>query len=138
MAVNSHKLDYVIFTIQEVDKKNVIKVASTQPAEEGKTDPDPENFKNVIFPSLLKQLEDYIKTPCYITLDFRYEHNDGNRDKLVLISWCPDNAKIKERMLAGASFQRFAGSLGGSFKKIEAHSMNDITYETVLEAVLKI
>lgn len=138
MAVNGHKLDFVIFTIQEVDKKNTIKVACTSPDEEGKTDPCAENFKNVIFPGFLKKMEEFIKSPCYVTLDFRYVFEGSNRDKLVLISWCPDNAKIKERMLAGASFQRFAGSLGGSFKKVEAHSLGDITYDAILEIVLKI
>ena len=43
---------------------------------------------------------EYLKdTPAYVAIDFDYKTTDGrDADKVILLSWIPDTAKIKQKI----------------------------------------
>merc|ERR1712024_51487 len=55
----------------------------------------------------------------YGLYDFEYEHQcqgtteSSKKQKLFLMSWCPDSAKIKKKMLYSSSFDALKKSLVG-------------------------
>merc|ERR1712038_799405 len=58
--------------------------------------------------------------------DFEYEHqcqgttDSSKKQKLFLMSWCPDSAKIKKKMSYSSSFDALKKSLVGVHKYIQA------------------
>jgi len=74
----------------------------------------------------------------YGLYDFEYEHacqgtSDTKKQKLFLMSWCPDTAKIKKKMLYSSSFDALKHALEGVGKYIQATDMAEASYECVLE-----
>lgn len=74
----------------------------------------------------------------YCLYDFEYEHSfqgtsDTTKNKLFLMSWCPDTAKIKTKMLYSTSFSALKQALEGVGKYIQATDMSEASYESVLE-----
>lgn len=74
----------------------------------------------------------------YALYDFEYEHtfqgtSDTKKKKLILMSWCPDTAKIKTKMLYSTSFNYLKQALEGVGKYIQATDMSEASYESVLE-----
>jgi len=62
----------------------------------------------------------------YGLYDFEYEHQcqgtteSSKKQKLFLMNWCPDSAKIKKKMLYASSFDNLKKSLVGVHKFIQA------------------
>merc|ERR1712130_1037427 len=62
----------------------------------------------------------------YGVFDFEYTHQcqgtteASKKEKLFLISWCPDSAKIKKKMLYSSSFDALKKCLVGVQKYIQA------------------
>lgn len=88
----------------------------------------------------LKHLEELGPDQCrYGLYDFEYEHQcQGTSDrtpkqKLFLMSWCPDTAKIKKKMLYSSSFDALKSACEGIGKYIQATDMAEASYECVLE-----
>ena len=61
----------------------------------------------------------------YGLYDFEYEHQcqgtteSSKKQKLFLMAWCPDSAKIKKKMLYSSSFDALKKSLVGVHKFIQ-------------------
>ena len=61
----------------------------------------------------------------YGVFDFEYTHQcqgtteASKKEKLFLISWCPDSAKIKKKMLYASSLDNLKKSLVGVHKFIQ-------------------
>lgn len=75
----------------------------------------------------------------YVLYDFEYVHSfqgtaePSKKNKLILMSWCPDTAKIKTKMLYSSSFGSLKQALDGIGKYIQATDMSEASYESVLE-----
>jgi len=78
----------------------------------------------------------------YGLYDFEYQHQcEGTTDttkkeKLVLMSWCPDTAKIKKKMLYSSSFDALKKCLVGVQKYIQATDESEASAEEV-EGILR-
>jgi len=46
----------------------------------------------------------------------------GKKEKLFLMSWCPDDAKVKKKMLYSSSFDALKKALVGVAKYIQVSS----------------
>ena len=61
----------------------------------------------------------------YGLYDYEYEHQcqgtteSSKKQKLFLMAWCPDSAKIKKKMLYSSSFDALKKSLVGVHKFIQ-------------------
>ncbi|KAF8645199.1 hypothetical protein AX16_008026 [Volvariella volvacea WC 439] len=84
-------------------------------------------------------LKDLPEDQCrWAVYDFEFEKEGGGlRNKLLFISWSPDNAKIKQKMVFAASRDALRRSLVGIAAEIQATDVDEITRETVLEKVNK-
>jgi len=79
------------------------------------------------------------KEDCrYGLYDYEYQYNpDGaqptNKNKMFLMSWCPDGAKIKKKMIYSSSFETLSKSFVGVHKVIQANQQDECTQEVVEE-----
>jgi len=75
----------------------------------------------------------------YGLYDFEYLHQcqgtteTSKKQKLFLMSWCPDNAKIKKKMLYSSSFDALKKALVGVHKYIQATDASEASRESVEE-----
>jgi len=73
----------------------------------------------------------------YGLFDFEYEHQcqgtaeSSKKQKLFLMSWCPDSAKIKKKMLYASSFETLKKSLVGVHKYIQATDASEASASEV-------
>lgn len=115
---------YIIFYIKE---EKVIEIEKCGDREES-------------YDSFLQCLSDLGPHECrYVLYDFEYIHSfqgtsePSKKSKLILMSWCPDTAKIKTKMLYSSSFSSLKLALDGIGKYIQATDMSEASYESVLE-----
>jgi len=79
----------------------------------------------------------------YGVFDFEYMHqcqgtsDSTKKEKLFLMSWCPDTAKIKKKMLYSSSFDALKRSLVGVQKYIQATDESEAAKETVEDQLRK-
>jgi len=73
----------------------------------------------------------------YGLFDFEYQHQcegtneKSKKEKLLLMSWCPDTAKIKKKMLYSSSFDALKKSLVGVQKYVQATDESEASREDV-------
>lgn len=119
----SKKYRYIIFHIKD-DKEICIETYGDRDAS---------------YDDYLQHLSNVGPEQCrYGLYDFEYEHacqgtSDTKKQKLFLMSWCPDTAKIKKKMLYSSSFDALKQALEGVGKYIQATDMAEASYECVLE-----
>merc|ERR1712224_156844 len=115
---------YVIFYIEE---EKMIKVESV-----GDRDASYDSF----FQDLIKAGEGECRYGLY---DFEYEHQCqgttevSKKQKLFLMSWCPDTARIKKKMLYSSSFDALKKALVGVHKYIQATDSSEASEEQIME-----
>eukprot|EP00946_MAST-07B_sp_MAST-7B-sp1_P003827 g3827.t1 len=119
VRLSKAKIQYVIFQIQKVDGMEAIEVV-----EEGvKVKEDAQDQAWDEFTGKLPENEGR-----YAVFDLRWQQDDGRkRDSVCFVSWTPDGAKIRQKMMYGATQESFKGSLEGIKSTIVAHDMSDLT-----------
>jgi len=115
---------YVVFYIED---EKMIKVECV-----GDRDASYDSFLN----DLMKGGEGECRYGLY---DFEYEHQCqgttevSKKQKLFLMSWCPDTARIKKKMLYSSSFDALKKALVGVHKYIQATDAAEASAESVEE-----
>jgi len=76
----------------------------------------------------------------YGVFDMEYMHETQGasaslKEKLILMSYCPDTAKIRLKMIYASTFEAVKKPLVGISKIIQAADMGDIEYKSVLDKV---
>jgi len=84
----------------------------------------------------LKQKEGEIDDCRYAIFDYEYlVETQGTeasfRSKVVLVLWCPDNARVKKKMVYSSSFDSLKKTLVGIQNTIQANGDDEITKECV-------
>lgn len=76
----------------------------------------------------------------YAVFDFHYELNpsEGKRNKILFITWSPDDAPIRSKMVYASSKDALRRSLNGIGAEVQASDFSEAAYETVLEKVAKV
>lgn len=120
------KYRYIIYHIKD---EKVIEVEST-----GARDAKYQDF----YETLQK-----FKTDCrYCVFDFPLKINvegSGDQapmsvDRLVLMTWCPENSKIKQKMLYSSSYDALKKALVGVYKYVQACDFDELSEEAIEEA----
>ncbi|PWO01403.1 hypothetical protein FA09DRAFT_327329 [Tilletiopsis washingtonensis] len=80
-------------------------------------------------------LEKLPKDDCvWGVYDFEFTKGDeGKRNKICFISWAPDDAKIKAKMLAASSKDALRKALVGVAVEVQATDIDEVAYDAVLE-----
>merc|ERR1712088_738792 len=60
---------------------------------------------------------------------------EAQKDKLVLVSWCPDTAKVKKKMLYSSSFEALKKALGDSITCVQANDESDLDKKNVEDKI---
>lgn len=68
-----------------------------------------------------------------IILLYHSSQQASKKQKLFLMSWCPDTAKVKKKMLYSSSFDALKKSLVGVQKYIQATDLSEASEEAVEE-----
>merc|ERR1712108_49849 len=119
----SHKYRYVIYK-RNADNTQIVVEATVDPS---KTYDD--------FCAALPANE------CrYGVFDLEYEKSqaDGVRQKILLVVWAPDTAKIKDKMLTASSKDALKKQLIGISTEIQATDRSEIAYDYILDRVQSI
>jgi len=135
-AISKQKRDFVFYSISQ--KPESIIVAALHPAEEGKTNPDPEAYAAEVHPQFLKALEGLGNDPVFVALDFRYKNNEGNpASKIVGIKYCPDKAAIKVKFSFGSTWVSWKQAMGIAVT-LEVSTLAEVSFDNVRERCLKL
>merc|ERR1711912_24465 len=68
--------------------------------------------------------------PAYIAINFAYETTDGQpADKIILLSWIPDDAKIKLKMSYAGTKEAVKSALVGIALNINATELSEANVE---------
>ncbi|KAL0961008.1 hypothetical protein HGRIS_006001 [Hohenbuehelia grisea] len=79
-------------------------------------------------------LKDLPETECrWAVYDFEFEKEGSQRNKICFVSWSPDDAKIKNKMLFASSKDALRRSLQGVAVEIQATAFDEVAYESVLD-----
>ncbi|KAK0168967.1 hypothetical protein PV327_002723 [Microctonus hyperodae] len=96
--------------------------------------------RDAVYDSFLEDLQKGGSGECrYGLFDFEYTHQcqgtseASKKQKLFLMSWCPDTAKVKKKMLYSSSFDALKKSLVGVQKYIQATDLSEASEEAVEE-----
>jgi len=72
----------------------------------------------------------------YAIYDFEYEKpGEGIRNKICFITWSPDTAKIKSKMVYASSKDAIRKKLVGFAVEVQGTDFSEVDYEIVLEKV---
>jgi cofilin len=110
----THK--YIVFNLSEDYSEIVVEKVSSSP--------DYDDF-----------IADLPETECrWAVYDFEFEKEGaGKRSKLTFISWAPENAKVKQKMLFASSREPLRRALEGIAVEVQGTEYLDISYEAVLD-----
>ncbi|CAL1712471.1 unnamed protein product [Somion occarium] len=80
-------------------------------------------------------LADLPEAECrWAIYDFEFERpGEGKRNKLLFVTWAPDDAKIKQKMLFASSKDALRRSLVGISTEIQGTDYSEVAYESVLD-----
>ncbi|EEB07901.1 actin depolymerizing factor [Schizosaccharomyces japonicus yFS275] len=73
----------------------------------------------------------------YAIYDFEYNLGEGVRNKICFITWAPDVAPIKSKMVYASSKDTIRRALTGVGSDIQATDFSEVSYESVLEKVTR-
>jgi len=123
------KYRYIIYHIKD---ERVIDVEST-------------GTRDATYSEFLEKLQVY-KTDCrYCVFDFPanipveggQEKTTMSVDRLVLMTWCPESAKIKQKMLYSSSYDALKKALVGVYKYVQACDFEEASQEAIEDAFRK-
>ncbi|KAI5800203.1 hypothetical protein DFH27DRAFT_72899 [Peziza echinospora] len=75
----------------------------------------------------------------FAVYDIEYELGDeGKRSKICLITWSPDDAKVKSKMVYASSKDALHRALTGVAFVIQGSDYSEVAHEVILEKVSKV
>jgi cofilin len=96
--------------------------------------------RDAVYDDFLVDLKKAGAKDCrYGIFDFEYTHQcqgtteASKKEKLFLLSWCPDTADVKKKMLYSSSFEALKKALVGVHKCIQATDDSEASPESVEE-----
>jgi cofilin len=110
------KQKYIIFTLNKTNTEIVVQKTSD--------DQDYDTF-----------LADLPETECrWAIYDFEFEKEGaGKRNKIVFLSWSPDDAKVKQKMVFASSRDALKRALTGVSVEIQGTDYSEVSHESVLD-----
>ncbi|KAK6361740.1 cofilin [Orbilia blumenaviensis] len=85
-------------------------------------------------------LADLPETDCrWAVYDFAYSlsEGEGERNKIVFISWSPDNAPIRSKMTYSSSKDALRRSFNGIGAEIQGTDFAEVSHEALLDKVTR-
>lgn len=125
-------------TFEEIKKDKKYRYVIYFIRDEKQIDVETLGERNGTYSDFLRDIQQGGTGECrYGVFDFEYTHqcqgtSEGSKkQKLFLMSWCPDTAKVKKKMLYSSSFDALKKSLVGVAKYIQATDLAEASEESV-------
>jgi len=132
--------DTCVATFEDIKKKKTNRYIVFFINEDQKIDIEAIGERGATYENFLEHLKQGDGNQCrYGLFDYEYQHqHQGTTDvslkeKLVLMLWCPDTAKVQQKMLYSSSFKALQQSLVGIQKYIQANDESEASMEEVEE-----
>ncbi|MCJ1462297.1 cofilin [Pseudocyphellaria aurata] len=125
-------IKYIIYRLSDDYKEIVVEHSSTEN--------DWEDFQEKLLNAKASHKGKEGKGPRYAVYDFQYEleGGEGTRNKIVFISWSPDEGTLVfPRMTYASSKEALKNALPGLAAEVQANRDDEIEYETILKDVSK-
>ncbi|MCJ1426796.1 cofilin [Sticta canariensis] len=125
-------IKYIIYRLSDDYKEIVVEHSSS--------DNDWETFQTKLLNAKASHKGKEGKGPRYAVYDFQYEleGGEGTRNKIVFISWSPDEGTLVfPRMTYASSKEALKNALPGLAAEVQANRDDEIEYETILKDVSK-
>jgi cofilin len=125
-------IKYIIYRLSDDYKEIVVEDAST--------DDNWEDFQEKLLNAKASHKGKEGKGPRYAVYDFQYEleGGEGTRNKIVFISWSPDEGTLVfPRMTYASSKEALKNALPGLAAEVQANRDDEIEYATILKDVSK-
>ncbi|MDI1489236.1 MAG: hypothetical protein OHK93_008514 [Ramalina farinacea] len=126
------KIKYIIYKLSDDYKQIVV--------EDTSSDPDWEGFQSKLLNAKSSAKGREGKGPRYAVYDFQYEleGGEGTRNKIVFISWSPDEgALVMPKMTYASSKESLKNALTGLATEVQANRDDEIEYATILKDLQK-
>ncbi|KDR83149.1 hypothetical protein GALMADRAFT_238995 [Galerina marginata CBS 339.88] len=80
-------------------------------------------------------LADLPETECrWAIYDFEFEKEGaGKRNKIIFLSWSPDDAKIKQKMVFASSRDALKRALNGIAVEVQGTDFGEVAHENILD-----
>lgn len=123
------KYRYIIYHIKD---EKVIEVESTGP-------------RDAKYSDFLEELNKFKEQCRYCVFDFPVnvstegsgDASSMSVDRLVLMTWCPEESKIKQKMLYSSSYDALKRALVGVYKYVQACDFEEASEKAVADAFKK-
>ncbi|KAI7824231.1 hypothetical protein BX661DRAFT_46534 [Kickxella alabastrina] len=94
-------------------------------------------------PTEEEMYEDFLahlpETECrYAVYDVQFQKKEVLSNKIVFITWSPDNAKIKAKMIYASSKNVLISSLNGVHQIIQATDMDEVSFASIEEKLQRV
>ncbi|KAL9126128.1 MAG: hypothetical protein Q9217_004772 [Psora testacea] len=125
-------IKYIIYRLSDDYKQIVV--------EDTSSDPDWEQFQQKLLNAKASHKGKEGKGPRYAVYDFQYEleGGEGTRNKIVFISWSPDEGTLVfPRMTYASSKESLKSALNGVAAEVQANRDDEIEYATILNDIRK-
>lgn len=72
--------------------------------------------------------------PRFVAYDltFTTSEGEGQKSKIVLISWCPEGTPIKQRMVFASSYNTLRNTLDSAQIYVQATDLSDLEYDELI------
>jgi cofilin len=125
-------IKYIIYRLSDDYKEIVV--------EDTSADDNWEDFQEKLLNAKASHKGKEGKGPRYAVYDFQYEleGGEGTRNKIVFISWSPDEGTLVfPRMTYASSKEALKNALPGLAAEVQANRDDEIEYATILKDVSK-
>lgn len=126
------EIKYIIYKLSDDYKEIVV--------EDYSSDKDWDTFRNKLLNAKASYKNKEGKGPRYAVYDFQWDlaSGEGTRNKIVFISWSPDEGTlVMPRMTYASSKEALKNALPGLGAEVQANGEDAIEYETILKDVSK-
>lgn len=129
----------------DVKKNKVYRYIIYSIKDEKVIDVEVKGDRTATYQDFLGQMQD-LKDQCrYCLFDFpadcpsegTNEPSKISLDRLVLMTWCPEGAKVKQKMMYASSYDALKKALVGVYKYIQACDFEELSQQAIEEAIKK-
>ncbi|XP_021004051.1 cofilin/actin-depolymerizing factor homolog isoform X1 [Parasteatoda tepidariorum] len=126
-------------TYEEVKKDKKYRYIIYHIKDEKVIDVEVTGSREATYPEFLEQLQTYKDDCRYCVFDFPanipvesgQEKSSMSVDRLILMTWCPESAKIKQKMLYSSSYDALKKALVGVYKYVQACDFEEASQEAI-------
>ena len=99
-----------------------------------------ENFLTRVWPGFVQRMRDYAATkpkatPVYACINTFFEHNGRKQDRLLFITFVPETANIRAKMIMSATKDSVGAKLEGVHKKFNFTEISDFDWAAILSSI---